>query len=97
MWALIPSWLKIAVGGVLLVLATSSASYLIGKGAGRQEAAVASLSKSVEVLRERNVIDETVSSSTAADMCRSYGLPDSDIPECMRRVGEADANARDGR
>lgn len=84
-------WVKIGGGVIVGATLAYGPAYLHGKSAGKQEAAVASLSKSVEVLRERNVIDEKVSAFTAADLCRSYGLSDADLRECMRRV-EASAN-----
>lgn len=79
------------IGGGLIVGATIaySPAYLHGKGAGLSEAATASLSKSVEVLRERNAIDEEVTSSSAYAMCAAMGLPDGETAECMRRVQAA--------
>lgn len=65
----------------------------VGISEGKQIAATASLVKSVEVLRERNTIDEEVSASDAAALCSSFGLSDHDETECMRRVFEADANS----
>jgi hypothetical protein len=66
----------------------------LGQSEGKQMAATASLVKSVEVLRERNTIDEEVSSSDAVALCSSYGLSDDDQAECVRRVQEADAQSR---
>ena len=63
----------------------------IGQSEGKQMAATASLVKSVEVLRERNTIDEEVSSSDAAALCSAMGLSDSEAAECLRRMAEAPA------
>lgn len=90
-------WVKIGGGVIVGATLAYGPAYLHGKSAGRQEAAVASLSKSVEVLRERNVINDEVSASDAADLCRSYGLSENDLGECMRRVVDADANSGNSR
>jgi hypothetical protein len=65
--------------------------YLYGKHEGRQQAAVAALQASVNVLRERNQIDDTISASDAASLCADFGLPDDEAAECVRRLAEAPA------
>lgn len=89
--ALIPDWVKVpaamVVGGGLVFFPAK----WLGQSEGKQMAATASLAKSVEVLRERNKIDETVTASDAAALCGSYGLSDDDKAECVRRLQEADA------
>jgi hypothetical protein len=63
----------------------------IGQGEGKQMAATAALTKSVTLLRERNVVNDQVSTSDAAALCSDFGLSDADATECMRRLAEATA------
>ncbi|WP_207909897.1 hypothetical protein [Rhizobium sp. BK251] len=86
--------------GAGVALGASLAFYpakLIGRSEGRAEAVAAALSKSVEVLRERNAINDKVSASDAAALCADFFVPDSEeYRECLRRVAEADTQAGDG-
>lgn len=61
-----------------------------GQSEGLQMAATAALTASVQVLRERNVINDEVSSSDATALCGSLGLSEPDAAECVRRMGEAE-------
>lgn len=79
------------MGAAVIAIAAVSGVYLYGKSAGRQETAVEALEKSVEVLRERNEINDQVSASDAADLCGDYGLSDDHERECVRRIREASA------
>lgn len=81
---------QIGAGGVLEALIASAPVYLYGKHEGRQQAAVSVLETSVQVLRKRNEINETVSSADAAALCGDFGLSDDDEAECVRRVLETD-------
>jgi len=87
MLVLLKYW-QIGAGAVLGALIASAPVYLYGKHEGRQQAAVSALETSVQVLRKRNEINETVSSSDAAALCGDFGLSDDDKAECMRRVLE---------
>ena len=58
----------------------------IGQSEGKQMAAVAAISKSVTVLRERNVVNDQVSTSDASALCADLGLSDADQAECVRRL-----------
>lgn len=78
-------WLKIGSGTVVGAVLVSGPLYLYGKHEGRSQAAVAALEKSVSDLRQRNKIDETISASDAAALCRDFGLSDEEQRECMRR------------
>ncbi|MCH4546825.1 hypothetical protein MK632_13680 [Rhizobium changzhiense] len=95
MLSLIPDVIKlpaaIAIGGVL---AFYPARWL-GQSEGRQMAATAALTKSVQVLRERNTIDDEVSTSDAATLCADLGLPDDQQAECVRRVLSPDTQPAD--
>lgn len=79
------------IGAAVLIIAAVSGVYLYGKRVGEQGAAVEALERSVEVLRERKQINDEVSASDAAALCVSYGLPDEEQRECVRRLGEASA------
>lgn len=95
--AIVPDWVKLPaamiIGGALVFYPAK----WMGKAEGRQAAATASLEKSVEILRARNVINEEVSASDASGLCRSLGLPDEQITECMRRVVDANPDTRNRR
>lgn len=88
-------WAKIGAGAAVGAALMVAPAYLKGKAAGRDEAAVAALETSVKILREKGDIDAEVSSSSAADLCGSYGLPNDEERECVRRVQSAAAEARD--
>ncbi|WP_332304714.1 hypothetical protein [Rhizobium sp. GR12] len=94
MWALIPGWIKIAAVGLLCASALGTASYLAGKRVQRAEMATETLTKTIEVLQSRNETNVEITSSAAADLCSHFGLPDDERVECLRRVAEADADAR---
>jgi len=80
-----------ALGALVLGALIISGAIAYGKSIGRQGAAVEALERSVEVLRERKEINETVSASDAAALCGDYGLSDEDQRECVRRIREASA------
>ena len=96
-WAVIPNWLKIAAGGLLCAVLLASGSYWLGKREGRSEAATEALAKTVEVLQSRNEINVEITSSAAAELCRHFGLPDDQRVECVRRLEQADSDARNRR
>lgn len=93
-WALIPNWLKIAASGLLCAVLLSSGSYWLGMREGRSQAATEALAKTVEVLQSRNETNVEITSSAAAELCAHYGLPDEERIECVRRLEQADADAR---
>jgi len=80
-----------ALGALVLGALIISGVFAYGKSVGRNGAAVEALERSVEVLRERKEINETVSASDAAALCGDYGLSDEDQRECVRRIREASA------
>jgi hypothetical protein len=92
--ALIPNWLKIAAGGLLCAVLLAPGSYWLGKHEGRSQAATEALAKTVEVLQSRNETNVEITSSAAAELCAHFGLPDEERVECVRRVAEASADAR---
>lgn len=66
-----------ALGAVLLVLALMAGFYLYGYQRGAASERQAILSRSVEVLRERNATDEEIRDMDAVALCHSLGgLPD---------------------
>ncbi|WP_237221929.1 hypothetical protein [Sinorhizobium meliloti] len=70
-------------------------AYFQGKAHQRQAMAVEALESSVKILREKGDIDVEVSSSSASDLCGSYGLQNDEERECMRRVRSASSETRD--
>lgn len=88
--------IKVGGGVVLGVGIATGPVYLYGKSAGRNEAATAALQKSVDVLRERGKIDETISRSDIFAMCGLLGLPDDERAECLRRLAQDDAVTGNG-
>jgi hypothetical protein len=92
---MILTWLKIAAIGLLCASALGTASYFAGKRVQRAEMATETLAKTVEVLQSRNETNVEITSSAAAELCAHYGLPDEERLECMRRLAEASAYARD--
>lgn len=93
-WSLIPNWLKIAAGGLLCAGVVAVSSYLVGKRVQRAEMATETLTKTVEVIQSRNDINVEINSSAAAELCAHYGLPDEERLECVLRVEQASADAR---
>ncbi|MBI1620176.1 hypothetical protein [Aquamicrobium zhengzhouense] len=70
-------WLKLALGAVLGAAVISAPVYLYGKAEGRQIERAASLSRSVEALRERNATDDQVRKMDGVALCRALGgMPD---------------------
>ncbi len=84
-------WLKIGSAALAGAILVSGPLYLYGKHEGRSQAAVAALEKSVSDLRQRNKIDENISASDAAALCRDFGLSDEEQRECMRRIQAANS------
>ncbi|WP_267550468.1 hypothetical protein [Rhizobium rhizogenes] len=82
-------YLKISAGIAIGAALVFYPARWIGQGEGKQMAATAALSKSVKLLRERNVVNDQVSTADAASLCSDYGLSDADAAECVRRLAEA--------
>jgi hypothetical protein len=87
--AFIPKRLLFAVLAAAAGAAAIWGVFLYGKHEGRQAAAVEALEQSVTVLRQRNKIDEAISSADAARLCTDFGLSDDETAECVRRLGAA--------
>ena len=79
-------YVKIIAGLVIGAALVFYPARWIGQSEGKQMAATAALSKSVTVLRERNIVNDRVSSSAATDLCRDFGLSTDDEAECVRRI-----------
>lgn len=84
-------YLKIGAGIVVGAALVFYPARWIGQGEGKQMAATAALTKSVTLLRERNVVNDQVSTSDAASLCADFGLSDADAAECVRRMAETNA------
>lgn len=95
MLSLIPDVIKLPVAVALGAMLAFYPARWLGQSEGKQMAATAALTKSVQVLRERNTIDDEVSTSDAAALCADLGLPDDQQAECVRRVLSPDAEPAD--
>lgn len=84
-------YLKIGAGIVVGAALVFYPARWIGQGEGKQMAATAALTKSVTLLRERNVVNDQVSTSDAAALCADFELPDADAAECVRRLAETNS------
>ena len=87
-------WIKVGLGGLAGAAIIAGPAYLYGHHNGKLSAAADALTSSVEIFRERNAIDDEVSSADAAALCGALGLSGDDKAECMRRVFKADAQSR---
>ena len=88
-------YLKIGAGLILGAALVFYPARWIGQGEGKQMAATAALAKSVTLLRERNVVNDQVSTSDAASLCADFGLSDADAAECVRRMAETNTQPGD--
>lgn len=91
MLSMIPDVIKLPAVALLAISAAFYPIRWLGQSEGRQMAATAALSKSVQVLRERNTIDDEVSVSDAAALCADLGLSADDQAECVRRLDPVNA------
>lgn len=82
-------YIKVGAGLIVGAALVFYPARWIGQGEGKQMAATAALTKSVTLLRERNVVNDQVSTSDAASLCTDFGLSDADATECVRRLAEA--------
>jgi hypothetical protein len=87
---------KLGIGALAGAALMAAPAFFYGKSVSRAETQLASITKSVEVLRERNVIDEEVSASDAADLCGAMGLSEPDRLECLQRLAQAKPDAGNG-
>jgi hypothetical protein len=79
-------YLKIGTGLVIGATLVFYPARWIGQGEGKQMAATAAVSKSVKLLRERNVVNDQISTADATSLCADYGLSDDEQAECVRRL-----------
>ena len=78
---MIPVRLWVALGAIFAVLGLLTFSHVKAYQAGAAAERLATLNRSVEVLRERNATDDQIRNLDDAGLCRGLGgLPD----ECAR-------------
>lgn len=95
--ALIPDIIKLPAAMALGAALSFYPVKWIGQSEGKQMAATASLVKSVEVLRERNTINDEITASDSGALCAAFFLPDSEEHrECLRRLATPNADAGNG-
>lgn len=85
---LIPDWGKIVAGGVLGALLASGPVYLMGKSAGRTEAAAQAAKEALARIETREKNDANFKAMPAIERCRAI-MRDSGLPvsECDQRSG----------
>lgn len=70
-------FVRLGAGAVIGAAVVFTPAYLIGKSDGRASERAAILTRSVEVLRERNATDDQIRNMDDAGLCRALGgLPD---------------------
>lgn len=70
-------FVRIGAGAIIGASVAFIPAYLIGKSDGRASERAAILTRSVEVLRERNATDDQIRKLDDAGLCRALGgLPD---------------------
>lgn len=75
-------WLKIGAGAALGASLAWMPAFYLGKHEGRQAERQATLTRSVEVLRERNATDDQIRNMDDAGLCRALGGRVSDDGAC---------------
>ena len=81
MLALVNSRLGAGLAGVGIILVILSLSHVLAFRAGRAAERQAVLARSIDLLRERNAVDEKIRQLDAAGLCRALGgrwVPDED-------------------
>jgi hypothetical protein len=87
---------KIAMAALVLFLAYGAGRYHEASVANAEMAAKA-LGVAVDTLRTRNKVDAQINATDRAALCAAMGLSnDADYDECVRRLGEIDAEADNG-
>lgn len=89
MLSLVPDFVKlpvaVVIGGLLIFYPASW--YGASQEKSRNE--VKTLTKTIEVIRDRAATEDQVAASDAATMCASLGLSKDAARECVRRMEEA--------
>lgn len=86
---------KLAMATLALALAYG-AGHLSGAANARAKAKAEALQAAVKVLRERNEVDDQISSVDRGALCAAMGLSDGDREECVRRLAQIDAATGNG-
>ena len=82
--------------GFLAISAVVLGAEWHGRSVAAANAKIEAAVETSRILKKRGVLDDEVPTRDAAALCRSYGLSDDQISECMRRVAEADTESGDG-
>ncbi len=86
-------YLKIGAGVIVGAVAAGFIAHSVGVSDGKKQASVDALTAAVKHYQEKGVIKDEVDVADAAALCADYGLPDDELPECVRRVREATAKS----
>lgn len=83
-------WIYAALGAIVCASVSSVPAYMYGLSVGAESERIVHLEASITADNNRRKIDAETSSRAASDLCRSFGLHNDAISECMRRVQETD-------
>lgn len=92
---LVPDFIKIPVAIAIGAAMMYHPAKWLGASQQAAKQETAALRETVEVLRERNMVDAQIPSLTDDSLCRLMGLSAKDTAECMRRMAQADTNTLD--
>ena len=86
MIALLLRYWQVGAGMIAGALMVTPVVYLYASSVTRQVVAVETLQKTVSILKDRNEINDEVTSSSADSLCGSFGLSIEDERICVRRL-----------
>lgn len=92
----LPDWVKLPVAACTGAALMFYPARWYGASQEKSSQETQALTKTVQVLRERNIVDAQVSNSSSTDVCRFMGLSAHDTAECVRRMEEADPERFNG-
>ena len=86
-------YLKIGGGVIVGALVAGFIAHSVGVSDGKKQASSAALAATVKYYQDKGVIKDEVDAADAAALCADYGLPDDELPKCVRGVREATAQS----
>ncbi|WP_162792604.1 hypothetical protein [Ochrobactrum sp. 3-3] len=81
--------LKMSAAAVAGAVIAGFIAHSMGVSDGKKQASADALAATVKYYQDKGVIKDEVDAADAAALCADYGLPDDELPECVRRVREA--------
>jgi len=86
-------YIKIGAGAIVGAVLSGFIAHGLGVRYGKKEASIDALAVTVKHYQDKGQINAEVSVVDAAALCTDYGLPDDELPECVRRVREASSKS----